>query len=164
MERPKIQLPLSATDKLVEVLGYLTVVAIWGLAVASYASLPAIIPTHYNGAGTPNGFGDKSAILTLPLVATVLFGALTALSRYPHILNYPTAITPANAAYQYTNATKLLRYLKLVLVVVFGLITFRTIQTASKAAHGLGTWFLPVSLGLIFIPLLFFIIKAVKAK
>ena len=58
----------------------------------------------------------------------------------------------------------MLRYLKLVLVLVFGGIAFKTIQTATGESSGLGAWFLPLTAGLIFIPLIYFVIKSIKEK
>jgi hypothetical protein len=56
----------------------------------------------------------------------------------------------------------MIRYLKLSIVVIFGLIAFKTIQNANGEADGLGVWFLPMTLGLIFIPLTYFVIKSYK--
>jgi hydrogenase-4 membrane subunit HyfE len=58
----------------------------------------------------------------------------------------------------------MIRYLKLIIVAIFGLIAFKTIQNATGQADGLGVWFLPLALGLIFIPLTYYIIKILKTK
>ena len=126
--------------------------------------LPEIIPTHYNATGKADGFGNKSNILVLPIISTVLFIGLTTLNKYPHIFNYPIEITEQNALHQYTNATRMMRVLKLVIVVIFGLIVFKTIQNVNGNADGLGTWFLPLTMGLIFIPIFYFLINANKKK
>lgn len=161
-ERPKIKLELTTTDKTFEILGWISVLAIWVFTITNYTNLPDIIPTHYNGAGQVDGFGGKGYIFTLPLIATFLFIGLTILNKFPHVFNYPTNITADNALRKYTNATRLIRYLKFIIVIVFGLITFKTIQNVNGEASGLGIWFLPLTLGLIFIPLTYFVIKSFK--
>lgn len=163
-ERPKIKLELKGIDKLFELVGWISIIAIWGLTISTYTNLPDTIPTHYNGAGQADGFGGKENILTLPLIATILFVGLTVLNKFPHVFNYPTNITQDNALGQYTNATRLIRYLKLIIVVIFGLIAFKTIQNTNGEADGLGIWFLPVTMGLIFIPLTYFVVKSLKTK
>jgi uncharacterized membrane protein len=163
-DRPKLKLELTTFDKTLEILGWTSILSIWFLTITNYTNLPDTIPIHYNGAGQADGFGGKETILTLPLIATVLFVGLTILNMFPHIFNYPINITPDNALRQYTNATRLIRYLKLIIVVIFGLIAFKTIQNANGQADGLGSWFLPMTLGLIFIPLTFYIIKTLKTK
>jgi uncharacterized membrane protein len=163
-ERPRLNLELTQADKSVEIIGWLLIFAIWGLTILNYQNLPDTIPTHYNGAGVADGFGDKWMILTLPLVATVLFVGLTILNKFPHIFNYPTAITADNALRQYTNATRLIRYLKVIIAVIFGLIAFLTIRHANGQTDGLGILFLPLTMGLIFMPLIHFLIKSIKTK
>jgi len=161
-ERPKNKVQLTNTDKLVEILGWLLIGAIWVLTITHYSNLPDTIPTHFNGAGEADGFGRKASIIGLPVIATLLFIGLTLLNRFPHVFNYPTVITQDNALRQYTLATRMLRYLKLVLILVFGGIEFMTIQNATGKAAGLGAWFLPLTLVLIFIPLIYFLINSFK--
>ncbi len=163
-ERPKLKLELTTFDKILEILGWASILVIWVLTITNYTNLPDTIPIHYNGAGQADGFGGKTTILTLPLIATVLFIGLTILNKFPHIFNYPTNITPDNALRQYTNATRLIRYLKFIIVVIFGLIALKTIQNANGQEDGLGIWFLPVTLGLIFIPMIYYIVKSFKRQ
>ena len=163
-KRPKIKLQLNQTDKILEVLGWVSVVGIWALTLTNYSILPEIIPIHFNGAGKADGFGNKTQIFVLPIISTLLFIGLTTLNKYPYMFNYPSQITKENAVHQYTNATRMMRVLKLVIVVLFGLIVFRKIQIVNGHADGLGTWFLPLTMGMIFIPMLYFLIKSLKKK
>ena len=162
--RPKIKLIPTTADKLVEALGWLILLALWGWTITHYSSLPGTIPTHFNATGQADGFGSKATILSLPVIASLLFIGLTVLNRYPHSFNYPTAITQDNALRLYTLATRMLRYLKLVLVLVFGGIEFMTIQHATGKAAGLGAWFLPLTLVLVFLPLVYFVINSFKSN
>jgi uncharacterized membrane protein len=163
-KRPRIELELTQTDKIVEILGWIMIFGIWILTLINYYDLPEIIPIHYDGARKADGFGNKANILTLPIVSTILFVGMTILNKYPHVFNYPSEITYENALHQYTNATRLIRYLKLTIVIIFGLIVYKTIQNVNGNADGLGTWFLPLTMGMIFIPIIFFLIRASKYK
>lgn len=163
-ERPKIRIALSGTDIILEVVGWCALLAIWIFTLLNYSKLPDIIPIHYNMAGEADGFGRKANILTLPLLATVLFIGMNVLVRFPHIFNYPTRITADNALRQYTNATRMMRYLNLTTTVLFGLITFRTIEHTTTNANSLDIWFIVFVIGLIFIPIAWFTIKALKIK
>lgn len=161
-DRPKIKLERTATDRAVEILGWTALLALWTLTIINYSSLPDTIPIHYNGAGQADGFGGKGNILTLPFMATVLFTGLSVLNRYPHVFNYPTPITKENAVRQYTIATRMIRYLKLIVVVIFGLIVLQTVRNVNGQISGLGVGFLSLIAGLIFIPLICFVIKSRK--
>ncbi len=163
-ERPKLKLVLTNTDTIIEIVGWFLIVAVWGFTLSNYQSLPNTIPIHYNGAGVADGFGDKWIILTLPFIATVIFVGLTVLNKYPHIFNYPTAITKDNALSQYRNATRLIRYLKVIIVVIFGLIAYQTISQANELSEGLGIWFLPLILGLVFMPIIFYLIRSARSQ
>ena len=163
-ERPKLKIQLSPTDKVLELLGWGVLLALWAWTGTSFSNLPDSIPTHFNAAGEADGFGRKASIIGLPVIATLLFIGLTILNRYPHSFNYPTAITQDNALRLYTLATRMLRYLKLVLVLVFGGIELMTIQHAIGKGAGLGVWFLPLTLVLVFLPVIYFVVKSVQAN
>lgn len=124
-ERPKIKLELTTLDKTLELLGWVSILAIWVLPITNYTNLSDRIPIHYNAAGQADGFGGKGNIITLPLMATVLFVGLSLLNKFPHVFNYPANITADNALRQYTTATRWIRFLKLIVVV--GLIALLTI-------------------------------------
>jgi uncharacterized membrane protein len=162
--KPKLKLKLTNLDYLIEILGLLLFSSTWIFIISIYNSLPDIIPIHYNAFGTADNFGKKWMILSLPIVSTVLFIGLTLLNYFPESFNYPTKINEDNALIQYTYATRLIRYLKLVIVFIFGILLYRTTRYPLNQNDGLGIWFLPLFLGLIFIPLIFYVLKSVKSK
>jgi uncharacterized membrane protein len=163
-KRPRIELQLTQTDKILEIFSWISVFGIWTLTLTNYFELPEIIPTHYNGTGEVDGFGNKTNIFALPIISTILFIGLTILNKNPHVFNYPSEITTENALHQYTNATRMMRVLKLVVVLIFGLIVFRTIQNVNGNADGLGIWFLPLIMAMILIPMICFLINANRKK
>jgi len=163
-KRPRIKLQLKQTDKVLEIVGWVSVVGIRALPLTNCSILPEIIPIYFNGAGKADGFGNKTHIFVLPIISTLLFIGLTILNKHPHIFNYPNQITKENAVDQYTNATRMMRVLKLVIVLLFGLIVFKTIQNVNGHADGLGTWFLPFTIGLFIMLTLYFLMMSMKDK
>jgi len=163
-DRPKLKLSLTMTDKIIELVGWIALIAIWVLTLYHFYSLPNTIPIHYNGAGEVDSFGNKWNILSLPIVSSIVFIGMTVLNRYPHVFNYPSTVTQENAFQQYTTATRLVRFLKLVVVVIFGIIVYQTIQNANGNADGLGVWFLPLMFGLVFIPIVYYLTKSSLKK
>ena len=162
--RPEIKIELTPADQVLEILSWLALLFLWGLVIYFYSSLPQIIPIHFNASGRANGFGSKGTLFLLPIIGAFLFVGLTALNKVPHIFNYPTAITPENALKQYTNATRVLRCVKLIILIIFTEIVRATIATATGKSHGLPGWFLPLEIGLTLIPVLFFVYKAIRSK
>ncbi len=126
--RPKIKIRLTSFDKAIELLAWIAVLGIWFVTLSNYMALPETIPIHYNLNGVVDGFGNKANILLLPIIATLMFIGMTILNKYPHIFSYPVTITEQNAFRKYTNATRLLRIVKLITVIIFGLIVLKIIQ------------------------------------
>jgi uncharacterized membrane protein len=160
--RPKIKPTLKPVDKWLEALSWVVLAFLWFVAVWNYDSLPETIPTHFNAGGEPDVWGGKAMILTLPGIASLLFLLLTILTRFPYKFNYPLEITAENAAYQYANAIRMMRILKLSVVLIFLLILIMTIRTATGKAEGLGWWFILVVLGLAVGPLVYFLNRAYR--
>ena len=162
--RPKIKVILTPLDKTIEFTSNIFLVAIWGLTLYTYIKLPTTIPTHYNASGQADDFGNKMTLLFLPILATILYLGLTQLNKYPYIFNYMTKITEENAQYQYSLATRLLRFLKLAILLIFSLVILFTYLTTIGVTNGLGFWFLPFIYGLILIPTAISISQSFKKK
>ena len=163
-KQPKIKIAWTALDSSLEILAILALAALWLLLLYFYPKLPNTIPLHFDGAGKVNGYGSKNLLLFEPVFACILYTGLTVLNRYPHLFNYLSPITEDNAAYQYRMATRLIRYLKLLIVLLFIFVLWTSIQAVSSQNEGLGLRFLPIFFALVFIPILFVLVKTSKNK
>ena len=164
MERPRIPVRKDFSDWLIEIIGACFSVIMIGLPIYYYSELPDIIPSHFNAAGEPDDYNEKSVIWTLPIMGLITYLGLLFLNQYPHIFNYPTPITEQNAEHQYRIATKLIRTLNMVIVVGFSYISYSTIQAAFEQQIGLGTLFLPLFLLSIFGVVGFYLYTAFKRR
>lgn len=162
--RPRIKPELNTADKIVEISGWLVLAITWIFVLTHYSGLPPTIAIHYNAAGIADGYGAKIHALILPAIASVILVSMTLLNKVPHIFNYLVTITEENAHRQYTNATRMVRYLKLVLVLIFDILAFQIIWHSEGKIDGLGTWFTPFVLTLIFVPLIWFIVLSFRDK
>lgn len=163
-ERLKIKIRYKTADWVLEITGALILVFLWWLTISLFHDLPDSIPTHFNASGIPDDYGSRTSIFILPAIGTIIFTGITFLSRFPHIFNYPVKITKENTERQYINALRMMNFLKMAVLLIFLVIQYKTIQTSSGEADGLGIWFLPVSLGLLFIPLGIFVFIAVRDR
>lgn len=155
-QRPKLNIKLNPIDYTLEVSGALILAALWLWTIYGYGDLPDSIPVHFNAAGNPDRYGGKATLFVLPVIAAFLYAGLSILAKYPHIFNYPTAITAENALKQYKGATRLLRYLKTAIVVIFAMIAFHTNELAAGRETSLGALFLPLIIGFILVPSLLY--------
>ncbi|HMU10006.1 MAG TPA: DUF1648 domain-containing protein [Ferruginibacter sp.] len=161
---PKIKLPLSSLDNKLELTSKIFLVVMWGLTLYTFLNLPITIPTHFNASGQADGYGNKLTLLILPVLATIIYLGLTQLNKYPHIFNYVTKITENNAQKQYIIATRMLRFLKLAILIIFSLIILFTYLTTTGVTNGLGFWFLPFTFMLLLIPVIISISQSFKKK
>ena len=161
-KRPKIKVPFTTADKALEVSGGIALLLLWALVIYFYPQLPDTVPIHFNLHGEADGFGNRQTMFLLPVIATLLFTILTALSSYPHTFNYPVKITEENALRQYTIAVRMMRFLKLGIVILFGIIEYGTIRTAMQQAEGLGKGFMFLVFALVLIPVLYSLAMSVS--
>jgi uncharacterized membrane protein len=148
--RPKLTLPRSPLEKVLEVVGVLLLLFMVGLLLVSWPSVPETIPTHFNAAGQPDNYGGKGSLVVVPIVALVLYALLTVVSFFPQVFNFPWRITEQNAEAQYRLARTLLTWLKVELLATMTYILWMQTQAALNHLPGLGFWFLPVALVVIF--------------
>ena len=113
-------------DKGVEAVGLVVLLAGWIYVLVAYSKFADSIPTHFSINGKPNAFGPKSDLYQLLTVCTALYALLTVANLFPQYFNYLKTITPENAKRQYTIATRILRYLKVLIVLIFAALVFIT--------------------------------------
>jgi|WetSurMetagenome_2_1015567.scaffolds.fasta_scaffold432395_1 uncharacterized membrane protein len=160
----KIRIKLTITDWIFEVVGFLFFILLLILPVIYISELPAKIPIEFNGSGNPDGYGNKTFIWIFPAVGGFLYVLLTVLSLFPHLYNFLVKITPDNILVQYKLATKFVRILKTVIVLLLLYVCYQTIRISTGETTGLGRIFLPVFLILIFGVILIYIIRSINNK
>ncbi|BBI31043.1 DUF1648 domain-containing protein [Cohnella abietis] len=162
--KPKITIPLTKLEYFINIICVIALIGPILYIAKEMSSLPAEIPIHFNGKGEPDGWGGKRMLFLLPAISVALYYVLSALSRSPHVFNYAVPITEANAATQYLLARKMIVWLKLELIIIFGYIEWATVQSAYNHENGLGIWMLPVVLVVVFGTLGFYLSRSYKSK
>ncbi len=135
--RPVLRLPRSALDRWLGRLALLMVALSWAALLHAWPHLPDRVPTHFGLTGTPDAFGDRATLLTLPLLNVAFYLLLSLLQRVPHRFNYVVRITAQNAARQYTLARTMLGWLTLEVSVLLMYATWQTAMVAMGQARGL---------------------------
>lgn len=162
-ERPRMTLVLQPLDKWLETLAISGFVVLWLFFVRVYTILPDIIPIHFNLKGVTDGYGSRNTLFILPLVASCIYALITVLNRYPYLFNYMVTITAQNAETQYRLATRLLRVIKLVVIIVLGFISMMVAASVKDAS--ITRWIgacIPVIIAIFIVPTIVYIYYAVK--
>mgnify|MGYP000936454574 CR=1 FL=1 len=162
MENSNVNDQNTLFDKGIIAISVVGLLGFWIYILMNYQKLPDIIPTHFNGSGIADGFGKKWTIFISPILATVFFIGLAILTRFPKLFNYPTTITKDNAKIMHTIAKRMIRVLNLIIIIIFFVIEYKTIQIALGVTEDLGRVFIMMILALIFVPIFYFLIQFSK--
>jgi len=164
MERPRYTPLVTRVDRVLELIAKMSVLSAIVLTVWHYGSLPESVPSHFNLSGATDAYSTKQIMWVLPVVALILYGGLTVLSRYPHALNYPFAITPENAPAQYTNVVQMIRWTKVIVLGQLSSAIFFQHQVIFGNADSLPAWWIPVFLVCMAGVLIFFGMRAFRFR
>lgn len=126
-DRPRHHIPLSVTDRIAEGVTAGVFLTITVIFLFRYPSVDDKVAMHYDFSGNIDRMGDKSGIFFFFGILILLYAGMTFAQRFPHSFNYLTEITEENAKRQYTTAVKMIRWLKLMMVVLFSFIILKTI-------------------------------------
>jgi hypothetical protein len=164
--RPRLDLPFDRFEIAINALTILGLLVELGLAIWGFASLPDRIPIHFDAAGEANGWGGPGWLLAMPAISATTVVPLLFLQRFPHVYNYPWAITPQNAPRQYRLARRLLAGVALASMLVMSLVLL-TILDAARAPEAVGSnrgWLFPLVLLLPLVPLAIYFPAARRAR
>jgi uncharacterized membrane protein len=128
------------------------------LVATQWSKLPAEIPTHFNAAGDPDGYGPKSALLLMAGVASSISLFLAWIERRPSSLNYPIQITDEKRSALHQLGSDMILALNFGINTIFLYLVYAMIETAAGRRDGLGVQFLPLMLLVtILVPAYFFV-------
>lgn len=148
----------SALDWVLEAFSFVTLLAIFGVILANWRNLPALVPEHFGISGNPNRWGNKKILLRLPLIATGLYLLLTVASRYPRLANLPMSIDREAPEVQ-----PILLGMSITVKAVVLFIVLNIAWVADRAAMGrsedIGMRFLPISIGAFLVTVSFYLIR-----
>lgn len=162
--RPKLEIPLSSFEIVIQLVSILGIVVIFLTLLLSWTKIPGEIPTHFGASGSADGWGGKSSLLFLPILMLVLYAMLSVIERFPQAYNYLGEITEQNAEFQYRNARMMISSLKVEIIFLFGYIEWKTVQVALNKSAGLGMGFMPVYLIILFGTSGFYIFRMVRNR
>lgn len=149
-KRPDIKPESSLLEKIVQIICPLLLLFFVIQLFTVWGTLPQKIPSHFNAAGAVDGWDGKGSLLFLPILGAVFYVSLTVLERFPKIYNFPFNITEENAGCEYQIAREMLVFMKAEILIVFAYIQWAMVEAAKGGNSGLGLWFLPVFLILLF--------------
>lgn len=139
---------------------------IWALTIYTIYgphALPASFPVHFESAGRPNGWGRSAMLWALPAVASVLYGLMTLVARFPSSFNFPVRVTRENRGILESTALSMIAWLRFEVVGLFAWIQSVTVRFAREGQGNLSPLFLPVILGIVFLTIVWHVAAMLRA-
>ena len=120
------------------------------IALLGSNPLPARIPTHFNSAGQPDGWGTPAMLWMMPVMATGVYLLMSLVARYPSSFHFPGRIHPSARRGLEAVALGMISWLKAEVVFLFALIQYKTIEFARGGRGTLSPLFMPAVLVVVF--------------
>jgi len=115
-----------------------------------YSRLPERIATHFNGAGVANGFGARSTLWVLVGIAVLLYSTLSVINVVPPIVNLKRPLAPEREKVVLAESMAMVGWIKAEVCWMFAYICLAMVRNGMGMQVGLGRWFLPVTLVVVF--------------
>lgn len=130
-KQPKIEVKPNQVDKKIIRWGWIVLLLNLILILVFYSNLPNKIPTHFNFKGEIDGYGSKSSLWVIFIMAALMYYGLNLIVKKvpPHKHNYPVRITEKNAPLVYAQSLRMLVILNFSIALMFFLISSKLILT-----------------------------------
>jgi uncharacterized membrane protein len=112
MNRPKINLPVEGKDKLMEHYSWVTLIAIWVIALYAYFTMSDVIPVHFDENGKADGYGGKGTIFILPSIISVAMILVELYINKPYVDHFAQRLTVDEIKHQLAINNRTLRMIK----------------------------------------------------
>lgn len=163
-KRPDLNIQLTWKDKAIILISTVPIIFILVYLKMVWSDIPEIIPTHFGFSGVPDDFGSKNSLFIIVIIAISLHILLLVLSKAPKCYNYPVYITEKNAEPLYKIGKQLIILIDLEISFLFSILIWENVQTALGKANGVNSKILFLFIGVIFITLIYEIVKMYKVK
>ena len=133
------------------------------LPVFQWPYLPESVPTHFDGSGVPDAWGDKDALVVLPVVGLLMYAGLGIAGLFVRHGKF-TATSPGGRERQLALTHELLSLTKAELLLLFAWLEWKSIQVAQQQAEGLGRAALPVILVVVGASMALYLVRILKVR
>ncbi len=160
---PIVPIRYSHADYVAEAIALLFLLFSFLTLWLNWSSLSETIPIKFNFAGEPVGRGNKKGLLNFQFAIALIYLLITVVSRFPRWYRYPWKITVQNAARQYKIHRSFFLWLKVFCMGGMSYTTWGAIRVALGRAEGMGTFYMPMSIIILFAMLAVLLVKAIRA-
>jgi uncharacterized membrane protein len=128
-----------------------------------YSRLPERIATHFNSAGMVNGFGARSTLWILVGIAVLLYATLSAINFVPRVVNLKRPLAPERERVVLVESLAMVGWIKAEMCWIFAYICLAMVRNGMGLQVGIGRWFLPATLIVVFGTCAFYLMRIFEA-
>lgn len=133
--------------------------SLWILTFLHYSNLPATIPYHFTISGQADGFAKKESIFILHSIISILILVMKILGQYSSLSNYGKNIPVESYNENLKLGTRIDKTIILGIGAIFLFTNYEVTQNGLGKPIGIGRWFIPSIIIIIFIPTTLIIYK-----
>ncbi|WP_419880695.1 DUF1648 domain-containing protein [Peribacillus sp. B-H-3] len=163
MVRPKLKLKKSSLETVLNIVSVISIMALAVYIVLIWNEIPHTIPIHFNANGDPDNHESKNVIWVFIALNIVIWSGFSLLERFPHKYHY-SFLTEDNTEKQYKNARCMLNCLKAEIVLFFSYESWEFIQFPLGKLERLSSGSVLLAVLIVFLTLIFFIVRSFKLK
>ena len=138
---------MKTVREVIALLGLLFAIAVVG---DFYSRLPERIATHFNAEGIANGFGGRATLWVLVGISVLLYAILSAINWVPRIVSLKRPLAPEQEKMVLAESMAMVGWIKAAVCWMFAYICLAMVRNGMGLQVGLGTWFIPMTLVVVF--------------
>ena len=109
-----VRVPPARFDRVLDLVAIILLALLWVLTLKFYIDAPEKVPTGFDAAGNPRGWGSAAFYSMMPAIGTFVVGLMFLSLRYPHLINLPVVLRQQVIAYQSALMARCVRWLNIV--------------------------------------------------
>jgi uncharacterized membrane protein len=128
-----------------------------------YSRLPERIATHFNAEGAANGFGARSTLWVLVGIAVLLYLILSVVGSLHGVVSLKRPLAPEREKMVLGESMAMVGWIKVDVCWMFAYLCLAMVRNGMGLQVGLGAWFLPVTLVVVFGTCGFYLVRVFRA-
>ena len=148
-----VRVPPTRFDRVLDLVALFLVGLLWVLTIKFYIDAPEKVPTGFDAAGNPRGWGSPAFYFMMPAIGMFYGVSLYAATYFPQFINIPVVLREKTVVPQSALMIRCCRWLNIVGQLMFLFILFQMGSYHYEALHMEPSIFMIAILGWVFLML-----------
>lgn len=114
-----VHVPPTRFDRILDFAALFLLILLWTVAIGFYIDAPEKVPTGFDAAGNPRGWGSPAFYFLMPGIGVLYAAAIFATSYFPQLINLPVTLKKETVGIQSALMIRCGRWLNIVGLAMF---------------------------------------------